>query len=358
MSEATTNLDRRHGGLLDIDNLETWLAATAPQLGQAPLQAIQLEGGVSNAVFRISRGGKSAVLRRPPKVPRPDSERVIQREATMLKALTPTDVPAPELIAYCEDKDVIGEKFYLMEFIDGWRRTGTDADPAPYNDKKSQAHSDLAFALVSGAEKLAMVDYRAVGLEGFAKPENFLERQVDRWLGQLDSYKTSDAYAGRTIAGMDYVADYLRRNMPQTQHVGVIHGDYSFANSLYHYGTPARLAAMIDWELCTIGDTLLDIGSVLYGFRSRADKTPPVGFYGPEDFPCREDLGEHYAAATGRSIARLDYYVVLAIFKLAAIMEGHVARGLAGKSDPSRVAFNRDFVDRITAKAYEIARGD
>jgi aminoglycoside phosphotransferase (APT) family kinase protein len=355
MAEATTGLDRSHGGLLDVGNLEAWLGTTAPQLGQGPLEAIRLEGGVSNAVFRVTRGGDAAVLRRPPNVPRPDSERVIQREAAMLEALTPTDVPAPELIAYCEDKDVVGEKFYLMEFIDGWRRTGTDADPAPYNDKKSQAHSDLAFALISGTEKLAMVDYRAVGLEGFAKPENFLERQVDRWLGQLDSYKTSDGYAGRAIAGMDYAADYLRRNMPQTQHVGVIHGDYSFANSLYQYGTPARLAAMIDWELCTIGDTLLDIGSVLYGFRSRADKTPAVGFYGPEDFPYREDLAEHYAETTGRSVERLDYYVVLAIFKLAAIMEGHVARGLAGKSDPSRVDYNTGFVDRITAKAREIA---
>jgi aminoglycoside phosphotransferase (APT) family kinase protein len=245
-----------------------------------------------------------------------------------------------------------------MEFIDGWRRTGTDTDPAPYNDKRSQAHFDLAYALVSGTEKLAMVDYRAVGLEGFARPENFLERQVDRWLGQLEGYKASDGYAGRAIEGMDYLADYLRANLPQTQHVGIIHGDYSFANSLYHYGEPARLAAMIDWELCTIGDTMLDIGSVLYGFRSRADKTPAVGFYGPEDFPYREDLAAHYAEATGRSVERLDYYVVLAIFKLAAIMEGHVARGLAGKSDPARVASDRAFVDRIAAKAYEIARAE
>jgi aminoglycoside phosphotransferase (APT) family kinase protein len=357
MTQATTETDPSHGGLLEVANLQSWLTANAPQLGEGPLEASRLQGGVSNAVFRITRGGEAAVLRRPPKVPRPDSERVIQREATMLKALTPTDVPAPELIAYCEDKDVIGEKFYLMEFIDGWRRTGTDVDPPPYNDKKSQAHSNLAYALISGTEKLAMVDYKAVGLEGFARPENFLERQVDRWLGQLESYKTSDGYAGRVIEGMAYVADYLRANMPQTQHVGVIHGDYSFANSLYQYGEPARLAAMIDWELTTIGDTMLDIGSVLYGFRSRADTTPAVGFYGPEAFPYREDLAAHYAEATGRSVEWLDYYVVLAIFKLAAIMEGHVARGLAGKSDPARVASDRAFVDRIAAKAYEIARG-
>jgi aminoglycoside phosphotransferase (APT) family kinase protein len=355
MAEATTT-DRTHGGLLDPSGLETWMDTTAPQLGSGPLQATLLQGGVSNAVFRITRGAADAVLRRPPKVPRPDSERVIEREATMLRALTPTDVPAPKLIAYGDDKAIIGKKFYLMEFVDGWRRTGTDADPAPYNDPDSEHFGEMGYALLSGTEKLHMVDYRAVGLEGFAKPDNFLERQVDRWLGALESYKQSDGYAGREIEGLDYLAGYLRQNMPVTEHVGIIHGDYSFANSLYRYGTPPRLAAMIDWELCTIGDTLLDLGSVLYHFKSRADKTPPVGIFDASRFPFREELVDHYAGVTGRSVERLDYYVVLAIFKLAAIMEGHVARGLAGKSDPSRIKFNSDFVDRITAKAVEIAR--
>jgi len=353
----TSDVDRTHGGLIDPSNLEAWLDGQAPQLGSGSLEAELLQGGVSNAVFRITRGGEDAVLRRPPKVPRPDSERVIEREATMLRALTPTDVPAPKLIAYGDDKAVIGEKFYLMEFIDGWRRTGTDADPAPYNDPTSEHFGQMGYALLSGTEKLHMVDYKAVGLEGFAKPDNFLERQVDRWLGALESYRQNDGYAGRTIAGLDYLAGYLRQDMPITAHVGIIHGDYSFANSLYHHGTPARLAAMIDWELCTIGDTLLDLGSVLYHFKSRGDKSPPVGIFDASRFPFREDLAEHYASSTGRSVERLDYYVVLAIFKLAAIMEGHVARGLAGKSDPSRIKFNADFVDRITAKAVEIARG-
>jgi len=352
MSTAADDLD-----LLNRPNLEAWLETTAPQLGSGPLQAVKLEGGVSNAVFRVTRGEASAVLRRPPRVPRPDSERSIQREATMLKALTPTDVPAPKLIAYCEDKAVTGEKFYLMEFVEGWRRTGTAADPAPYNDPDAPEYGQIGYALLSGTEKLHMVDYKAVGLEGFAKPDNFLERQVDRWLGQLESYKQNDGYAGRVIEGMDYLADYLRRNMPQTAHVGILHGDYSFANSLYAYGTPPKLAAMIDWELCTIGDTLLDLGSVLYHFKSTKDKTPPVGIFDATRFPYREELADHYAEVTGRSVEHLDYYVILAIFKLAAIMEGHLARALAGKSDPSAAERYREFVDRITAKAVEIARG-
>jgi len=348
--------DRTHGGLLDVEPLEAWLADKAPQLGSGPLQASPLQGGVSNAVFRVTRGGETVVLRRPPKVPRPDSERVIQREATVLRALTGSDIPRPDLIAYCDDKAVTGAPFYLMSFIDGWRWNSAQTPPH-YTDRKSADYFNLAYALLSGTERLHLVDYKAVGLGDFAKPENFLERQVDRWLAQLDGYKANDGYAGRTIRGLDYVADYLRANRPETRYVGIIHGDYSFANSLYHHETPPRLAAMIDWELATIGDTLLDLGSVLYGFRSRSDRTPAVGFYGPEDFPFREDLAAHYAEATGRSVERLDYYVVLAIFKLAAIMEGHVARALAGKSDPSAATRHAEFVDRIAAKALEIARG-
>lgn len=343
--------------LLNRPNLETWLNQAAPQLGSGPLEAVKLQGGVSNAVFRVTRGGETAVLRRPPRVPRPDSERVIQREATMLKALTPTDVPAPKLIAYCDDKNVSGEKFYLMEFIDGWRRTGTDADPAPYNDPEAPEYGQVGYALLSGTEKLHMVDYKAVGLQDFAKPDNFLERQVDRWLGAIESYKQNDGYAGREIKGLSYLADYLRQNMPTTAHVGIIHGDYSFANSLYEYGTPPKLAAMIDWELCTIGDTMLDLGSVLYHFKSKTDKTPPVGIFDASKFPYREELAEHYADYTGRSVEHLDYYVILAIFKLAAIMEGHVARALAGKSDPAQASRHSEFVDRISAKAVEIAKG-
>jgi aminoglycoside phosphotransferase (APT) family kinase protein len=348
--------DPSGGGLLDVPALEQWLDANAPQVGSGPLQATRLEGGVSNAVFRITRGGEAVVLRRPPRVPRPDSERVIEREARVLGALNGSAVPRPDLIAYCDDPAIIGVKFYLMSFIDGFRLTRTAADPPPYDDPTSQAYGDLAYALVSGISRLALVDYKAVGLEGFGKPDNFLERQVDRWFGQLESYKTADGYASRAIEGMDYLGGWLRANRPETRNIGIIHGDYSFANSMYHYGPAPRLAAMIDWELATIGDTMLDVGSVLYGFRSRSDTTPAVGFFGPEHFPFREDLAQAYAQDTGRSVEHLDFYVVLAIFKLAAIMEGHVARGLAGKSDPARVKSDAEFVDRITAKAVTLAR--
>jgi aminoglycoside phosphotransferase (APT) family kinase protein len=265
-------------------------------------------------------------------------------------------VPRPEFYGYCDDPSVTGAKFYLMEHIDGFVVGRPDATPPAFRDRKSKDFHDLAFALLSGSVKLHQVDHAAVGLADFGKTENFLERQVDRWLGQLEVYKQADGYEGRVIPGMAYVADWLRHNRPESRYFGIIHGDYSFANSMYHKAPPARLAAMIDWELATVGDTMLDLGSVLYGFKGRSDTTPAVGFFGPDDFPDRETLAEFYAEGTGRSIENLNYYIVLAIFKLAAIMEGQVARGLAGKQDPSRVQYNIGFVDGITAKAEALVR--
>lgn len=341
--------------LLRPASLEAWLSENAPQLGDGRLDAVALQGGVSNAVYRITRGAGTAVLRRPPRVPRPDSFKIIGREARVLAALHETPVPAPAFIAATSDASIIGAPFYLMELIDGFLVLSDDR-PAPYDDPAAEHYPKLAHALIGGIAELALVDYRAVGLEDFGRPDGFLHRQVDRWLGQLESYTQQDGYQGRMIPGLEFVADWLRANMPETRYVGVMHCDYSFANSLYRPTVPPTLAAMIDWEMATVGDTMLDIGAVLYGFRSDQDETPAVGFFGPEHFPTREELAALYAERTGHRIDDLDFYIVLAIFKLASIMEGHLARAMAGKGETSRVEFYRDFVLRIIAKAEEIAR--
>jgi aminoglycoside phosphotransferase (APT) family kinase protein len=355
MSSVPASADEAIDALLRPPALEAWLSEHADGLGDGPLEAVMLQGGVSNAVFRITRGAKTAVLRRPPLLPRPDSFTIIGREARVLAALRETPVPAPAFIAASADDSVIGAPFYLMEFVDGFLVTSADR-PAPYDDPGSEHYPELAHALIGGLAELALVDYRVVGLDGFGKPDGFLPRQVDRWLGQLASYAREDGYQGRTIPGLEYVAEWLRARTPQTRYVGVLHGDYSFANSLYRPTVPPALAAMIDWEMATVGDTMLDLGAVLYGFRSDRDETPAVGFFGPEHFPAREELAARYADQTGHSIRDLDFYIVLAIFKLASIMEGHLARAMAGKGEASRADFYGEFVLRIMAKAEEIAR--
>lgn len=332
--------------------LTAWLDVHAPDFGPGPADVRVLSGGASNLVMAIRRGGSEVVLRRPPERPRPDSEKIIGREARVLAALAGTDVPHPRFIAYCDDPSVIGVRFYLMTLVDGWLGHG-EPPPAPF-DRPGKSRRDLGFALVDGIARLANVDYRAVGLEGFGKPEGFLERQVERWRSQLASYAETENYAGRDLPGLTYAADWLAANTPEASLPGIIHGDYSFANCLFERTAPARVAAMIDWELATVGDPLLDLGWICYGFRGRNDPNP-AGYFDATGFPYREELADYYAEKTGRSVEHLTYYMVLAQYKLAVIMERHYARFKSGRQAHS--ADSENFVLRLAAKAGEMARG-
>jgi aminoglycoside phosphotransferase (APT) family kinase protein len=343
--------------IFDPVRFAAWADENLPAFGKGPVTHTVLAGGASNIVMRIARDGAPLVLRRPPKTPRPDSMKIIAREAQVLAALKTTDVPHPAFQRYCEDASVIGAPFYLMEMIDGFLGYPLDALPPPYN-RPGEARDGLAFALVDGIARLANVDYLAVGLDGFGKPEGFLARQASRWMSQLASYKESEGYERRDIPGLAFVADWLKANTPPMSKPGVIHGDYSLANAMFHHGAPARLAAMIDWELATIGDPLLDLGWVLYAYRGRDDRTPPSGYFDASDFPYREDLAEYYAERTGRSIDHLTYYMVLAQFKLGVIMERQYARILNGRQTIEVAGDAGAFVVRLIGKAHAMARGE
>lgn len=317
-------------GLLDLPAIERWLDNNIPSLGSGPLKADMLAGGATNAVFLIERDGNKAVLRRPPRLPRPDSEMILGREARVLTALGDTDVPAPHLFGHCADPTVNGTAFYVMTYADGW--VGLNTFPAPF-EEPGEPRRNLAFELVGGIAKLANIDYRAVGLDGFGKPDGFLKRQVDRWLHQLDIYRSTEDYGGRDLPGLAYVGDWLRDNPVATPRVGIIHGDYGFANAMFERGTEAKLLAMVDWELSTVGDPLLDLGWVLYGFRGENDPVSdvPPAYFETESFPTREELAAFYAERTGLPVDKLDYYMVLAQFKLAVLLERKYAESLAGR---------------------------
>ena len=315
----------------DKRRLEAWLDANAPGVGAGPVTARVLSGGASNLVMAIRRDGPEVVLRRPPEKPRPDSEKIIAREARVLAALRRTDVPHPRFIAYCDDASVMGVRFYLMALVDGWLGHH-ETPPAPF-DKPGKDRRDIGFALVDGIARLANVDYRAVGLEGFGKPEGFLDRQVERWRSQLASYGEIENYPGRDIPGLSYAADWLAANTPEASPAGIIHGDYSFANCLFERTTPARVAAMIDWELATVGDPLLDLGWLMATWPE--GETPAPGAVGVQPwtgFPTADELVEHYRPRTTRDLATLDWYAVLACYKLGIILEGTHARACAGRA--------------------------
>jgi len=232
-----------------------------------------------------------------------------------------------------------------MQQCDGWAaelRDGKIHDRAPF-DKPPHA-AEVPFAMVDGLIALANVDYKAVGLENFGKPDNFLERQVDRWEGQIKSYKQLYDYEWRDIPGYALLRDWLRANIPARFKAGIIHGDVGTPNAFFTFGSPARLTALIDWELSTIGDPLLDLAWLCNGIRDDRfpGHIPEKALYNVAAWPTRQQLMAHYAAGTGRDMADFDYYLLLAMFKGGCILEYKVAQAAKGiLSNDTGILFDR-----------------
>lgn len=320
--------DRNDGGLLDVDKLNDWLTAQDGVPGSGPITAVEkLTGGSQNNIYRMQRDGGEFVLRRPPEHLRPKSNDTMLREARVLAALAGSGVPHPTFYAACPDLDVIGVAFYLMERIEGFTPMGelpgryaTDAD----------WRRKIGPALVEGAASLAAVDHEAVGLADFGKPDAWLERQVSRWRSQLEGYTKFDGYDGPNLPGVEVLGDWLEANRPDECRIGIIHGDYQFANVMFSPSEP-KLAAVVDWELSTLGDPLLDLAWTLTAWREDGD---PEG-QGPQlapwsDMGTRAELIEYYGAVSGRSMSAMPWFFALACYKLGILLEGSHARASAG----------------------------
>jgi aminoglycoside phosphotransferase (APT) family kinase protein len=333
---------------LNVDELGRWLdTAGAPGAGERPVLEL-LTGGSQNSLYLVHRGDTRMVLRMPRA--RADQSRVdgLLREVRLLRALAGTDVPHAALVAADRSGDLFGTPFYVMDAVDGWSPTNGDW-PAPF-DTDVGARRGLAFQLVEGAAKLGRVDWRAQGLEGFGRPDGFHERQVDRWLTFLDAYRV------RELPGLDEAADWLRRNRPHHYVPGIMHGDYQFANVMFSHGVPARLAAIIDWEMTTVGDPLLDLGWALLGWDG--DLPRDEGFYvDMRGLPTRTELLERYERVSGLSTENIDYYLVLANWKLGVVLEKTYAAGVkSGKVDPTITESFGPLILELIARSAELAR--
>ena len=334
--------------MLDADVLGRWLDANdAPGAGEDTFLE-QLSGGSQNTLYLIHRGDHRMVLRMPGA--RADAARIdgLLREIRLVRALGGTDVPHAELIAANDAGDLLGMPFYVMQAIDGWSPIDGGWE-APF-DEDLEARRGLAFELVEGAAKLGRVDWQAQGLDGFGRPDGFHARQVDRWLAFLDSYKV------RELPGLDDAADWLRRNRPARYTPGIMHGDYQFANVMYHHGAPARLAAIVDWEMTTVGDPLLDLAWALLGYDGENPKGD--GFYlDMRGMPRRSELLAHYEKVSGLSTENIDYYLVLANWKLGIVLEKTYAAGVrTGKVDAKITETFGSMIPQLIATAAELAR--
>ncbi len=314
---------------VDLAAVAAWMDGQG--LGSGPLEdAVLLAGGTQNILLKFSRSGRPYVLRRPPPHLRANSNETMRREARVLAAIAGTDVPHPGLIAACGDETVIGAAFYLMEPIDGFNPT---TGLPPLHAGSEAIRHRMGLSLVEGIAALGALDYRALGLEGFGKPDNYLERQVARWKAQLDSYAEFDGWTGPAeIPGVDKVAAWLDAHRPSSFQPGIIHGDYHLANVMYRHDS-GDLAAIVDWELTTIGDPLLDLGWLMATWPE--GETPAPGAVGVQPwtgFPTADELVEHYRPRTTRDLSTLDWYAVLACYKLGIILEGTHARACAGRA--------------------------
>ncbi|HEY7053543.1 MAG TPA: phosphotransferase family protein [Mycobacterium sp.] len=302
---------------IDTERLADWMdAAALPGKGE-PLDAEFLSGGTQNVIYKISRGEELCVLRMPPPDAPPDRDKGILREWRIIEALDGTDVPHTAAVGVCPDASVLGRPFYLMGFVDGWSPMDQHGRwPEPF-DSDLDARAGLSYELAEGIALLSKVDWKAKGLHDLGRPEGFHERQVDRWIAFFERIK------GREIDGLDVATEWLRNHRPLDFVPGLMHGDYQFANVMYRHGAPARMAAIVDWEMGTVGDPKLDLGWMVQSWPTDtgASASSEMSYVDMRGMPSRAAVIDHYAKVAGRQVDDLDYYLVLAKWKLAIVLE-------------------------------------
>jgi aminoglycoside phosphotransferase (APT) family kinase protein len=328
--------------LLVLEPLAAFLDARG--LGAGDLRARPIGEGHSNVTYLLERdGGERLVLRRPPRGPLAPSTHDVLREARLLERLAPSGVPVPPILATCADEAIIGAPFYVMPFIAGHVLTTqlprAFADPAGIGDVLVDALAALHAVPIDGA------------LAGFGRPDGYLERQLRRFGGLLE------ANATRPLPELEAVADWLARHRPRSGAATVVHGDYRLGNLMLE---PApRVAAILDWELATLGDPLADVGYLTAMWAQADDPDDPMldlsrVTRGP-GFASRGALAARYAQRTGRDTSDLRWYQVLAIWKAAIFLEGSYRRHRAGSTDDPYFARLAEGVPRLARRARALA---
>lgn len=334
--------------LIVREPLEAYLDANG--LGEGELAATPIGEGHSNVTYLIERGGECFVLRRPPRPPLPPSAHDMLREARLLSALERTEVRTPRVLATCEDESVLGVPFYVMEYLEGTVITQTVPEPLDTPEERRRIGEELIDALV----EMHATDWRACGLDTFAKHTGYLERQVKRFTGLWEFSKT------RELPVVQEVGDWLAANLPETPETTIVHGDYRLGNTMFEHDAPARLIAIFDWEMATLGDPLADLGYMTAtwsrpdeGFGTTFDLTTVTH---AEGFPSREELIERYAEKSGRSVSDLRWYQALAIWKATVFMEGNYKRSLMGNSDDPYLKLFDEGVPQLAEAAKRITQ--
>jgi aminoglycoside phosphotransferase (APT) family kinase protein len=319
-------------------------------LGEGAPEVAPLGEGHSCVTYAVDRDGSRLVVRRPPRGPLPPSAHDVLREARVLSALQGR-ARVPRVLAVCDDASVIGAPFYVMERLDG--HVVTSRVPAALDSVEDRRR--MGEELIDALVEVHAVDWRACGLEGFGKPTGYLERQLRRFLGLWEHNRTRD------IPEVESVADWLRENLPESGPATVVHGDYRLGNSMMAPDAPARLVAILDWEMATIGDPLADVGYLTATWVDRDD--PPLGRFElsrvtrEKGFPPRDELVARYEERSGRSMTDIRWYRTLALWKSIVFMEGNFKRATAGSTDDPYLKDFGEGVVELAQRAEALARG-
>jgi aminoglycoside phosphotransferase (APT) family kinase protein len=321
-------------------------------LGEGEIDATPIGEGHSNVTYLIARGSAKVVLRRPPRPPLPPSAHDVLREARLLRALQDSAARVPTVLAVCADPDTIGSPFYVMEKIEG--EVIVSDVPAALDTPAERKR--ISEELIEALAEIHSVDWRAAGLEDFGKPTGYLDRQLRRFVGLWELNKT------REIPTVERIGSWLAENMPESGPATIVHGDFRLGNTIYADATPARLEAVLDWEMATIGDPLADLGYLCMMWTERDDPRGGMrealgGVTRREGFPTRAELIAAYERRTGRSMQDLQWYTTLALWKSIVFMEGNYKRALSGTTDDPYLKDFGEGVLELARQAEAVAHG-
>jgi len=332
---------------LALDRLRHYLDEVRPGLLHGPLRGETLSGGRSNLTYVVGDGTVELVVRRPPLGHVLATAHDMSREYRVMTALAGSPVPVPRTVLLCEDPAIIGAPFYVMERVEGtvYRAEQT----ATLGPDRARA---LSLAVVDTLAALHSVDPGGVGLGDLGRPEGFLERQVRRWRQQLEASRS------REIDGVDALAERLEARVPAPQATSILHGDYKLDNVMLDPADPGTVVAVLDWELCTLGDPLVDLGTFLCYWTEEGEPYARQGAAAVTSLPgwlTRAELVERYAARSGRDVSTIAWYEVFALYKTAVVVQQIYIRWKRGQTKDERFGAMAPRVEALARSAAELA---
>lgn len=332
---------------IHTENVTQWFLENIPGV-VAPLSFELIAGGRSNLTYKVLDADQNGyVLRRPPLGHVLESAHDMGREYKIISSLGPTNIPVAPALGLCKDRDVNGADFYVMKFVEGRVYTdSTDAVDIPEDQRR-----DLGFNVIENLVQLHKINPDDVGLGDLGKKEDYVARQVRRWTRQWEKSKTEE------VPEMEEVGRLLKENMPVQIGTSIAHGDYRIGNFIIKDN---RIAAILDWELCTLGDALADVAYLLNWWYTADEVELGKGDGAPTavgGFPTRDELIDYYEKATGRDLGQINYYRALSYWRLAAISQGVYCRyveGVMGDTGDIDPVFFKDRLLRLANLALEM----